>query len=123
MPGYLKDHPEDKKIFAVPLVIWVVGTELVFYIEMNRKAGAWIVKKGVVEVDWWQSGRPKFPSSNKPGWRKSSDWLTNAAYFIGYLRSVTYHGSCIDPTHQSHTLDLTSEAPILRFPPCDPIIN
>ena len=30
--------------------------------------------------------------------------------------TTLYHGSCIDPTHQSHTLDLTSEAPILRFP-------
>ena len=32
------------------------------------------------------------------------------------IRSPLYHGSCIDPTHQSHTLDLTSEAPILRNP-------
>ena len=29
--------------------------------------------------------------------------------------AVLCHGSCIDPTHQSHTLDLTSEAPILRL--------
>ena len=33
------------------------------------------------------------------------------------IRSATYQGSCIDPTHQSHTLDLTSEAPILRLFP------
>ena len=32
------------------------------------------------------------------------------------MRTLLYHGSCIDPTHQSHTLDLTSEAPILRNP-------
>ena len=31
--------------------------------------------------------------------------------------AALYHGSCIDPTHQSHTLDLTSEAPILRLFP------
>ena len=31
------------------------------------------------------------------------------------IRSPLYHGSCIDPTHQSYTLDLTSEAPILRL--------
>ena len=31
------------------------------------------------------------------------------------MRTLLYHGSCIDPTHQSHTLDLTLEAPILRL--------
>ena len=29
--------------------------------------------------------------------------------------ALLWYGSCIDPTHQSHTFDLTSEAPILRL--------
>ena len=28
------------------------------------------------------------------------------------VQTVLYHGSCIDPTHQSHTLDLTPDPPI-----------
>ena len=90
MPGYLKDHPEDMKIFALPLVTLVVGLDLVFFIGMNRKAGAWMVKKGLVEVNWWQSGPPKSQSSNKSMWEKTSDWLKNAAYFIGYLICIPY---------------------------------
>ena len=90
MPGYLKNHPEDMKIFAVPLVILVVGLDLVFYIAMSRKAGAWMVKKGLVEKDWWQSGLLEFQSSNKSMWEKTSDWLKNAAYFIGYLICIPY---------------------------------
>ena len=31
---------------------------------------------------------------------------------IGHpVRTPLYHGSCIDPTHQSHTLDLTPDLP------------
>ena len=27
------------------------------------------------------------------------------------MRTLLYHGSCIDPTHQSHALDLTPDLP------------
>ena len=49
------------------------------------------------------------------GWVNTRPLVSDTPYGMSRMghpiQSVTYQGSCIDPTHQSHTLDPTSKVP------------